>query len=236
MDSLVEFNGKFIDGLSFCSMAYKLFDKIKNSNDGASRLRRRPSKVEKRLLEEIFPIAKYVQENYRPGRHIAVCWIDGSQQFDAELLQEGDYVTNNYCPSQVYLEVTSAVHPKEHMMRELLDTKGGAFGLDGINRLKNGDIESLPVSYTNGDFIERDCRIVLKELYKKSGKKYPENTILIIQATLSMLYSEKEWVELIRIVGNSIPSNQFREIYIYEPVRHYSHTFLPQADECTTMQ
>lgn len=40
---------------------YEFFDQIQRSHDGVSRLRRRPSQEEKKLLEELLPIERYVQ-------------------------------------------------------------------------------------------------------------------------------------------------------------------------------
>ncbi|MFH0934926.1 MAG: hypothetical protein V1879_06940, partial [Pseudomonadota bacterium] len=90
-DPLAQFDGHLIDGLQFCSMAYELFESIRNTPEGLTRLRRR-ARPEKKLLEEILPICKYVQTSYRPGRYISVRWINGSQQYDAELVQRGAYV------------------------------------------------------------------------------------------------------------------------------------------------
>lgn len=228
-EALAEFDGELLDGLYFCSRVYALFESIRKSPGGISRLRRRSTKVEKRLLEELFPIAKYIQASYRPGRYIAVRWVDGSQQYDAEIVQEGDYVCENYFPKDAYLEVTCAVHPKEHLSRELLDNKGSAFGLEGIRRLQNGDIESVPVSYSGNEFVVKYSRILLNELSKKAAKSYPANTSLIVQATLNMPYYSNEWQQLVELVQAQLPKSLFREIFIYDPTNHYSHTFYPRS-------
>jgi hypothetical protein len=145
--ALSQFDGNILDGLEFCSKVYALFESIRSADNGPSRLRMRPSRLEKKLLEELLPICKYIQTHYRPGRYISVRWVDGSQQYDAEIIQRGAYVTQNYYPEHAHLEVTCTMHRNEHLSRELLETKGGAFGLEGIRRLKNGEIESLPVDF-----------------------------------------------------------------------------------------
>src|SRR5450759_2543006 len=103
---LGEFDGKLIDGLEFCANVYALFEAIRNSPDGSSRLRMRPSRLEKKLLEELLPICRYVQASVRPGRYISIRWVDGDQQFDAEIHQRGAYVTQAYYPANAFLEVT----------------------------------------------------------------------------------------------------------------------------------
>ena len=88
---LAQFDGVLLDGLEFCSRVYAHYESVRNADDGPSRLRMRPSRLEKKLLEELLPICKYVQASYRPGRYISVRWVDGDQPYDAELLQRGAY-------------------------------------------------------------------------------------------------------------------------------------------------
>lgn len=225
---LSQFDGILLDGLEFCSKVYALFESIRSERNGPSRFRRRPTRVEKKLLEELIPICKYVQASYRPGRYMSVRWVDGSQSYDAELLQRGSYISENYYPSTAFLEVTCAVHPNEHLSRELLDTKGGTFGLEGIRRLKNGDIESIPVCYQNRQFIETFAAIVNEQISKKESKPYPVNTTLIVECTLNMPYMPEEWGELISCVRAALSKSRFREIYLYDTVCHYSQALYPQ--------
>jgi hypothetical protein len=225
--ALAEFDDNFLDGLYFCTRVYTLFEAIRTQPDGPSRLRRRPSRVERKLLEELFPIVKYVQASYRPGRYIGVRWKDGNQNYDAELRQEGARVTENIYPSSAFLEVVSAVHPNEHLRRELLDTEGFAFGLDGIQRLKTRKVASKPVGYMNGDFIAKFATIILKQLHAKAAKSYPANTSLVVQATLNRPYTPDEWRELVALVRSKLPRCDFREIFVYDSLHMHSHFFYP---------
>jgi hypothetical protein len=225
---LAEFDNNVLDGLYFCHRVYTLFEGVRVQPNGPSRLRRRPSRVEKKLLEELLPIAKYVQDNYRPGRYIGVRWKDGNQNYDAALHQEGGHVTENGYPPEAYLEIVSAVHPKEHLSRELIDTEGFSFGLDGIERLKGGKIASEPVSHHNRDFIPKFAEIILKQLRAKSLKSYPTNTSLVMEATLNLPYMPDEWQELIALVRVELPRCNFREIFVYDSLHMHSHTFYPQ--------
>jgi len=219
---LAQFDGVLLDGLDFCSKVYALLESIRNASDGPSRLRRRPSKVEKKLLEELLPICAYLQASYRPGRYISVRWIDGNQTYDAELLQRGAYVTQSYFPEAGFLEATCTMHENEYLSRELLDTRGNAFGLDGIRRLQNGEIESVPVSYTNCEFIDSYASIVIDQISRKASKPYPADTTLIVQCTLNFPYMPDEWRELMSRVQAALPTSGFREVYLYDPVCYYS--------------
>jgi hypothetical protein len=219
---LTQFDGVLIDGLQFCAMTYSLFEQIRSIKNGPSRLRMRATDVEKKLIEELLPIAKYVQGKYRAGRFISVRWINGSQQFDAEVVQAGILVDRGYFPASAYLEATCVLHPKDYLSRELLDTKGGAFGLDGISRLKNGEIKSIPVVRQNREFIQSFSKLILKQIGKKASIKYPSGTTLIVQCSLNTLYTPDEWEELITEVRSMQPEHQFREIFIFDTVAEYS--------------
>lgn len=228
-DSLLsQFDSNLLEGLEFCSKVYALFESIRNAEDGPSRLRRRPTRVEKKLLEELLPICKYVQHSYRPGRYMSVRWVDGNQRYDAELVQRGAYVAHNYYPAAGFLEVTCTMHPNEYLNRELLDTKGHSFSLEGMRRLPNGEIESLPVSYTNREFVSSYAKLITNQIAKKAAIAYPENTTLIVQCTLNMPYMPDEWGELMNQVRATLPQSCFREIYIYDTVCHYSQALYPR--------
>ncbi|KAF0843585.1 hypothetical protein FNL37_1013 [Methylovorus glucosotrophus] len=220
--SLSAFDGVTIDGLEFCGKVYELFEAIRQGPDGTSRLRLRPSKVEKRLLEELMPIAAYIQYSYRAGRYISVRWLQGSQPFDAEVTQHGSYIDQGYFPRSSYLELTCVVHPKEHMQREHLEKKGGTFGLDGIHRLPSGELISEPVVYSNGNFIDSFAELVVRELTKKSAKSYPENTSLIVECILNTLYDPSEWRDLMDKVQSRMPKNGFREVFFHDSTHNYA--------------
>ena len=224
---LAEFNGKLVDGLRFCSKVYSLFESIRKSEGGVTRLRMRP-RVEKKLLEELFPICKYVQASYRLGRYISIRWVDGNQSYDAEIVQRGAYVSENYYTARGHLEVVCVMHPNEYLSRELIEKKGVAFGLEGIRRLKKGEIESVPVIHKGMEFVESYSKLVLKQITKKATISYPENTTLIVQCSLNTMYTPDEWDTLVARVLDALPENSFREIYLYDPVLQYSHSFHPK--------
>jgi hypothetical protein len=220
--SLAQFDSNLLDGLDFCGKVYRLFEDIRTAHDGRSRLRMRASQVEKKLVEELLPICKYVQTMYRTGRYISVKWVSGNQQFDAEVRQSGGYVDLGRFPSDAHLEVTCVVHPNDYLSRELLDGGGVAFGVEGIRReKKTGDIKSELVIRTNGDFIDSYCALVLSQIIKKADITYPTDTTLIVQCALNTLYMPDEWEALVVKVRAGLPSHCFREIFMYDVVSEY---------------
>lgn len=115
MTTLIDtLDGQLLDGLAFCAKAYAIFEMARVEPGGIERLQRRTPNNEKRLLDEILPICRYIQTYYRLGPYISVCWRNGNQRYDAELFQSGEYVTRGYYEKSAYLEVTSAMHPNEH--------------------------------------------------------------------------------------------------------------------------
>ncbi|WP_316674965.1 hypothetical protein [uncultured Tolumonas sp.] len=227
-ESLLTFSENKFDGLEFCSKVYSLFEAIKSSPNGPTRLLMLSSRLEKKLLEELMPICKYVQSSYRPGRYISVQWVDGSQTYDAKIFQKGELVSQNYYPENAHIEITCIKHPKEYLARELLNEKGIAFGLDGISRLKDRSIESVPFSYSNVEFISLYSQLIITQITKKSTKPYPIDSILIVQCDLNNLYMRNEWFALMEQVQENLPKTSFLEIYLYDPVCHYTHSIYPE--------
>lgn len=70
---LSQFDGIRLDGLEFCSKVCRLYESIRYGADGPSRMRMRPSRVEKKLLDELMPICKYLQASYGPGDDSLTC-------------------------------------------------------------------------------------------------------------------------------------------------------------------
>jgi hypothetical protein len=222
MNALSPIDNQFIDGLKFCAFAYDLFEKIASGVDGVSRIRMRNSIVEKKLIEELLPICKYIQAKYRTGRYISVCWKSGNQNHDAEIIQSGAYIDQGYYHQQAFLEITSAVHPKDYLSRELLNKQGFAFSADGLKRQKDGSIKSEPIVHTNYEYIERFSEILLARIKDKASKRYPDHTTLIVCCCLDMLCTSEEWEYLRRCIEKSQQSHQFEEIYIYETTHEFS--------------
>jgi hypothetical protein len=227
---LEDFHDQVMDGLAFCSKTYELFEEISGRPDGTSILRLRHTKVAKKLIEELLPISRYVQYRYRTGLYIGVRWLNGVQSFDAELTLSGGYVDQGYFPRCLFVEVTQAMHANDYLARQMLDRQGFVFGMEGVRRLnlpgqKNGQIVSEPVGRNGNDFVLRFGKIVLDAISKKTLKKYPENTILIVECQLDTIYMDDEWELLVETVGRNLPPNRFREIYVFDSTLYRAHSF-----------
>lgn len=224
MNELAQFDNQFIDGLLFAKKSYDLFEKIRNEPNGESKIRMLETDREKKLLEEILPIATYVQSIYRAGRYISVCWHYGNQNFDAVIKQKGSLIDNGYYSADGFLEVTCVMHPNEYLARERTNTIGHAFGVAGLNRLKNGEIESEVIVHNGQDFVEEFALLLIKRIEDKISKSYPIDTTLIIRCSLNNLYLPDDWNYLKKLTKQKIISHPFAQIYVYDSVSNYSFT------------
>ncbi len=222
--SLSTFDGKLLDGLTFCRKVYELFDQIRAGPNGTSRIRLRPTKTEKRLLEELIPIACYVQGRYRVGRRIKLRWFAGSQPFDAALSSSGVLVEQGIFPKRLLIEVTTAVHPNDHLVRKLIDQHGPAFGPNGTARdQRTGHIVSKPHVYRNNERVTDLSSQIIACLKKKNAKNYPPETVLIVDCVAGLL-DESEWNDAVQEVRKAKLHSVFREVFLCELVMFRSAT------------
>jgi hypothetical protein len=111
--NLSTFDGRLLDGLNFCRKVYALFEQTKAGADGIAKLRLRPTKIEKRLIEELIPLSRYVQARYREGRKMKVRWSSGSQPYDCKPACNSDQVgvrTDPWTDLDCIAEVRAVFH------------------------------------------------------------------------------------------------------------------------------
>ncbi len=222
---LKDFDNQLINGLDFCKMAYTLFESIRKSPNGIEMLRLRKGKLEKKLLEELLPIAQYVQSKYNHGRQIKVRWKDGSQNYDAHIFSSGAVVEKHFMPKSNAIEVTTAVHENDHIFRNLINKRGYAFSVKGIRKVpKTQKYSSTPHVYTNDEAIKDLALKIFSSIMAKNEKSYPRKTTLIIQCFLDTLFTEDEWDATILTVKNDLTKHKFYEIFIFDSNNHYSAT------------
>ena len=219
------FDGQLLDGLQFCRQVYDLFDQTRREPEGIAKLRLRLTKNEKRLLEELIPIARYVQARYREGRRIKVRWFAGSQPYDALLWSSGGLVTHGMARRRQLVEVTTSVHPNDHLDRELLHATGRSWGVKRIWRnKKTKEIVSEPYVYDNDERATDLANQILERLKSKGAKKYPVGTVLIINCDSDGLLLEDEWDKAVERVKAAQQHLAFREVFLVETGRAFSAT------------
>ena len=214
-----------LDGLEFARLAFALFEEVYQLPDDGKTLRERRGDV-KPLLEEVLPIARYVLANYGQGQYLTVRWVRGSQPFDAKVEAHGGRVDHGVWPAQGTLEVTTAVHPNEYLMRERLNAEGGAFGLDGLKRVKGADgvktVESVPIVNSGTETTNSMAGFILAAIRAKAAADYPQDTTLIVNIELNTIYVTEAWLQLVQLVRNGCPAHGFREVFLCAGSGHFS--------------
>jgi hypothetical protein len=223
---LATFDNKLLNGLDFCRKVYDMFDQVKDGPGGVAKLRLRPTKKEKRLIEELIPIARYVQARYREGRCIKVRWLSRSQPYDAVLWSSGSLVEQHMAPRRIFVEVTTSVHQDEYLARRLLHERGRLFGVKGILKdKKTGAIVSKPYVRTNDELATDLANQILERLKSKSQKKYSSGTVLVVSCVPnSPPVLDSEWYDAVERVKNVQIFLPFREVFLLDLIDSHSTT------------
>jgi len=217
MTLLDPLHDRSLDGLEFARIAFRLFDTVYERPDEGKTLRARKGDV-KQLLKEVLPIARYVLSHYGHGQYMTIRWVRGNQPFDAKVETCGANVDHGAWPAQGTLEVTTAQHPNQYLMRERLNSDGGAFGLDGLKRVKDPSgvksVESEPTVNSNLETITAMADLIFGAIKAKASAYYPPDTTLILNVELNGLYLSREWLQLVQHVREGCPPHNFVEIFL----------------------
>jgi hypothetical protein len=106
----------------------------------------------------------------------------------------------------------------------LIDQDRPAFGPKGTERdKKTGLIVSKPHVYKNNERVADLSSQVLECLRKKSAKKYPPKTVLIVYCVAGLL-EQAEWDDAVQEVRRAKLHTAFREVFLCELVTSRSAT------------
>jgi hypothetical protein len=176
-------------------------------------------------VEELLPIAQYIQARYRVGNRMKIRWLSGSQPYDAIIWTPLTLVKHGGIPRKIFLEVTTSTHEYAHIARKMLHETGGSFGAKSIQINKKTRIpESAPYVYTNDEPISDLTLQIIGRLADKAQKHYPANTVLIVNCNANSLILPDEWGDSIRRVESFDIHKSFRELFLIEPVGRHSTT------------
>ncbi len=227
IEGLEQIDGIPLDGLEFCSRAYSAFDDVRDSTGGIAELRMRKTPRAKRLVEEILPLAAYIQAKYEPALRLNVTWHGGNQNHDALIKCDGVRVDRGEARKRYYLEITTSAHENDYLVRESMNTTGGSFGPRFTNRdKKTGKIRSEPSVYSRGELEAELVAQVDKIVGKKRKKAYPSPTSLLVQCSIPSIIEHDEWKRVVSELQSGRDYSPFKEVYIYEPTgRRLSRVF-----------
>ncbi len=212
-------DGKLLDGLSFCAVAYDILDGIQAEPGGLEEIRLLRTSRAKKMVEEILPIAAYVQARYGPGLELRVRWRGGSQQHDARLLCSGVKAEYLRMPAVQHLEITTAVHPNEYLVREHLHREGFSFSPHGTRRDAITKHTVSTPTVRSGDEAQRELADRVRSgILAKAAKAYPPNTSLIVRCVVNAPVLDDEWDQVVRLLRNDDCPKRFREVVLMEPI------------------
>lgn len=216
--TLKSIDGVPLDGLEFCARAFSLFDSIYEAPGGKSELRLRSSVRSKRLMEEILPIAAYVQAIHSPALRLIVTWRNGNQRYDAHIRCVGKRAALGEVRKQYFLEVTTSGHENDYLVRENVDSTGGSFAPRNTKRdRKSKQIISVPSVYSNDERERETVEHVDRIVAKKRLKPYQAPTVLLVQCSIFSIIGSDEWGAIVESLKRGRDYGPFKEVYILEP-------------------
>ncbi len=232
---LESLDGKLLDGLVFCRIAYDLFEAIQEEPTGLEEIRLLRSLRAKRMVEEVLPIAAFVQNRYGLGLRLRVRWRGGSQRYDARVLCNGRKADHFRIPAVQHLEITTAVHQDDYLVREHLHREGFAFSAHGIRRDPTTKRTVSEPYVRSGDEAQQELAAQISScINSKASKPYPRNTTLVVRCVVHSPVLEDEWLLLLRILRRERCPKRFREVVIIEPVSgRVTSVFERQARQIT---
>lgn len=200
-------------------MAYDIFEGIQAEPGGLEELRLLRTPRAKKMVEEILPIAAYVQARYGPGLRLRVRWRGGNQRHDARLLCRGVKAERLGMPAVQHLEITTAVHPNEHLVREHLHRHGFSFSPHGTTRDPITKRTVSTPTVRSGDEPQRELADKVRAgILAKAEKAYPPNTSLIVRCVVNAPVLDDEWDQVVRVLRQGDCPKRFREVVLMEPI------------------
>ena len=212
-------DGQLLDGLTFCSIAYDILEAIQSEPGGLEDLRLLRTPRAKRMVEEVLPIAAFIQSRYGPGLRMRVRWRGGNQGYDAILRCAGLKAERLRLPPVQHLEVTTAVHPNEYLVREHLHREGISFGPTGTTRdPRTRKTVSNPTVTVNDEPQRELVERVRSRIASKAQMTYPRDTSLIVRCVINAPVLDDEWEHVVRLLREGHCPARFLEVVLVEPV------------------
>lgn len=216
---LQQLDGRLLDGLAFCATVYDILEEIQGTPGGLEELRLLTSKRAKRLMEELLPLARYVQSRYGPGSRLRIRWAGGNQPYDAFVLGSGLEFERRPLPRREYVEVTTAAHKNDYLVREQLHRQGLTWG--GRTAARNRttrEVTSEPSVYDRDERLAEHVAIIGAAIAEKTAKSYPKPVTLLVRCIFSLPVLEDEWAHVVKTLRERESKHAFREIVLLDQV------------------
>lgn len=173
-----------------------------------------PSRSTKQLIEEILPIALLAQHLRTPELQVEALWFNDSKSRDGKIRLKGKPVELGFYEAEYFVEVTTAVSPKDYLKRECLQKYGFVFGGDGISRQKQEPfILSEPEVQETGAYVTRLANWIVARIKEKLGKPYPTPCILVVNTKPEKKLSILDWAYIFEVMQTETIAFNFKRIY-----------------------
>jgi len=214
MSATDKFSKSYISTATFVSRAYSVLEQFSDNE-----VRLREGKGCKELVEEIIPIAAFLKHFEIPGRQVKCKYFSGNQNYDAKIRVQGRDVSLDFIKESYFLEVTTAVSPKDFLEREALSRYGSVFGGGDIERVgstrkRNDKIVSKPVVEDHDAVTIKASDWIRARLQAKANKVYPKPCILLVQVEPERPLSIHEWSAVAKDVQPSVDREVFAATYL----------------------
>lgn len=213
---LEDFRKSFLPALEFVGRGYAAVEAL-----GDHEYFLRPRDGTKELVEEVMPLAALVKHLETPGRSVSCRLVGGDSDHDGEIRMSGREVDQGFWKPQYFVEVTTALFPKEHLRREALARDGSVFmGPDiarvGSKRQGNDQIVSEAAGEDLDAPLLNAISWVRERLVAKNRNAYPQPCMLVVNVEPDRPLRLSEWSELAKAVHGSVDANSFERTFIVE--------------------
>lgn len=134
----------------------------------------------KELIEEALPLGIFCERYFRSNEHVVITHNIGNQNYDATIEDKRDNKT-----SLKYLEITQAHEGEDAHLRMLKLEEDGHVNVLGAVTKKGTKHTGIIIEVENeaiecGVTFDNEAQRIKEAAKRKSAKKYPDNTGLII--------------------------------------------------------
>jgi hypothetical protein len=210
--NLNRFRGSFLKASTFSARA---LDYVEDLDDAQVHCRSQSRDV-KYLLEEVLPLAYFVRFFDLPERRVRCKYLGGTERdVDAELLLTGRQVELQFAPPRLWVEVTSAQFPKEHLRREALGLYGAVFIDPNIKR-EGPTIVSRPTVVDGETPVHNATKWLSDAVSKKLSQQYPDPCALLVRMVVERHLTIGEWSGVAEAIAPLRSQSSFHAIYVVE--------------------
>lgn len=146
-------------------------------------------------------------------------WAGGNQPYDAFVLGSGLEFERRPLPRREYVEVTTAAHKNDYLVREQLHRQGLTWG--GRTAARNRttrEVTSEPSAYDRDERLAEHVDIIGAAIAEKTAKPYPKPVTLLLRCIFSLPVLEDEWAHVVKTLRQREPKHGFREIILLDHV------------------